>query len=250
MGPQGPERLWHRRAESCCMGNVRRCYSPSSLKKIINQTTAQKGSKMTLLVLLCTSKLHLLNSELIVFFSPAGSFVCVQLWGKAGERLASINAGAEWRGRLKQLLRLLWRTGTAALLFGNTVHRSTPAIILTAGHRCKTNKHTNSQAPRLRGRTWQPPTLRVSARSFSLSGFQPFSAHTRSLRLPGASLCRRLSLSLALRFVYRSLFSFPPPPSTGRSAKPLGPTVLSAMASVTSSARAERWGGGGNPSLH
>lgn len=56
---------------------------------------------MTLLVLLCTSKLHLLNSELIVFFLPAGSFVCVS---NCEEKQASAcppltqaqNGGAAW----------------------------------------------------------------------------------------------------------------------------------------------------------
>lgn len=133
--------------------------------------------------------------------------MCVQLWGKAGQRLSPINAGAEWRGRLKQLLRLLWPTGTAELLFGNIVHRSTPAIILTSGYRCKTNKHTNTQVPRLQGWTWQPPTLRLPPRSFSFTAFQPFSTHSGALRLPGASLCPRLSLALALCIVYCSLFS-------------------------------------------
>lgn len=168
----------------------------------------------------------------------------------------SINTGAEWRGCLKQLLRLLWPTSTAELLFGNIVHCSTPAIILTAGYWCKTNKHTNTQVPRLRGRTWQPPTLRVPARSFSLSVFQPFSAHTRSMRLPGAFLCRRLSLSPALCFVYCSLFSphllLLSPHRLGFwtfSKSLLGP-IVSAEASVTSTAQS---GGGGereNPSQY
>lgn len=177
----------------------------------------QQRSKMTLLVLLWLPKLHLHHSELIggagTLFSTCWLLcVCAQLWGKAGERLSTINTGTEWWCRLKQLLRLLWPTGTAELLFGNIVHRSTPAIIPTAGYRCKTNKHTNTQVPRLQGWSWQLPTLRVPARSFSLRVFQPFSVpHSLSASPRRLAMSATLALSGTLFCLLQFIFSSPPP---------------------------------------
>lgn len=120
MGPQGGAagRLRHRRAESCCMENVRQCYSPNSLKHGLkedkNRTAAQEGSKMTLLALLCTSKLHLLSSDLIAGAGTLFSTCWLICVSNCEEKPASAwppLTQAQNGGRLKQLLRLFGPSG-------------------------------------------------------------------------------------------------------------------------------------------